>query len=156
MRYTLLAFALSALLLSAPALAQVPQLPFTLKGGALLNGEPAPAGTPVSAVLEGREIASSETFGNGEYVLSIDASGLLDDQAVMLLVAGIDSGVRVNPVSGGVESADLSVSSWQGLWGWAWLAAALAAVGVAAAALGLGRRRRKGTAGRKTGGGAEG
>lgn len=70
-------FVLPAVLLAlaaVPALAQ-PTPPNRFFGTAMLNGAPAPAGTAVTALVNGKSCGAGEVRGDGRYVVDVDDAG---------------------------------------------------------------------------------
>ncbi len=101
-------------LLSQPALAlAIPGVPHQFYGTVTINGNPAPDGTTVEAMIDGRVV--STTTRDGKY--GYDPIFYVDDpqnqysgEPVTFRVAGVDTGVTVYFCNGCVTRVDFSVA----------------------------------------------
>ncbi|HEY90579.1 MAG TPA: PKD domain-containing protein [Dehalococcoidia bacterium] len=84
---------LTLLLMPATALAQ-PVVPLLYHGNVTVGGTDAPAGTIISAEIEGEEIATSTTAEAGTYELDVGAH---EGDVVILKVDGVEGGQTTHP-----------------------------------------------------------
>lgn len=111
--------ALCALVLIAltPAGAADAQTPPTRLFGALtIDGNPAPAGTVVKAIVNGMECNTSTTTNDGRYVLDVHSAATLagcgaDNDMITILVNDVPADQTATFATGAFVALDLNASS---------------------------------------------
>ena len=90
---------------------EVPQLPMTVQGVALVDGAPAPTGTIVAAYLKGEQVGkSSVDTSSGEYCFWISGTAADEGKPIKFAINGKDTGKILTWKSGKqVLSFQLSV-----------------------------------------------
>jgi hypothetical protein len=140
--FSLVCISLFVLAFAAAGNGQIPSLPQTIKGSVHIDGNPAPAGTEITAKI-GEEIAGEFNVTNpGLYAIGIERPEADRGRTVKIYVNGMDANASLAFTPGELETIDLSVSSWQGM-GWLLPGAGLAAAIAAGAVLAFHKRKRK-------------
>lgn len=100
----------------------IPPVPASYFGTVIIDGDPAPAGTEVTAVLEGEEYGPLETDENGEFggkpankaKLTVGPNSTPDDPTVTFLIDGEDATETVEWESGASEELQLTIETDDG------------------------------------------
>lgn len=95
---------------------QPPQPPHRFHGTVTLNGQPAPAGTQVSASVGGTVCATTTTDANAQYVLEVGqpnqpAACLGPGLTVTFTVAGVPAAQTATTVSGNIDALNLTAQA---------------------------------------------
>lgn len=91
------------------ASSQLPSLPYTVKGNVLIDGNPAPVETTITAKLGDVQVSEFNITIPGVYALGIETPPENHGKTAKLYVNGIDANASVVIRFGQIDTADLSV-----------------------------------------------
>ena len=139
LKFSFLFFIFFLIVLSVNA-QPIPPIPHTVKGNVYIDGNPAPAGTFITAKIGGDTIGEFATTVEGTYAIGIETPGIGGETA-KLYVNRMDTGKGVALRAGAVDTMDLSVSSLGSIWFWV-APLAVAVVVIIIIALKYGKKQR--------------
>jgi hypothetical protein len=101
---------------------EIPPVPASYFGTVIIDGDPAPAGTEVTAVLEGEEYGPLETDENGKFggkpaneaKLTVSPNSTPDDPTVTFLINGEEAAETVEWETGASEELQLTIETDDG------------------------------------------
>jgi hypothetical protein len=109
---TIVCFATSIfILMSITAVFAIPLTPMSVQGDVTIDGNPAPAGTAVTAEMEGELVDSYTVQSTGQYMLTIPGESTDADKLIEFFVNGDRTDVTWNWESGAIVTIDLTIST---------------------------------------------
>ncbi|WP_094228268.1 hypothetical protein [Methanolobus psychrotolerans] len=109
---TIVCFAtLIFILISITTVSAIPLTPMLIQGDVTIDGNPAPAGTVVTAEMEGELVDSYTVQSTGQYMLRIPGESSDADKLIEFFVNGDRTDMTRNWEPGAIVTIDLAIST---------------------------------------------
>jgi hypothetical protein len=100
------------ILISTTVVSAIPLTPMSIQGDVTIDGNLAPAGTVVTAEMDGVQVDTYTVQSTGQYMLTIEGESTDAGKIVEFFVNGENTHNTQNWVSGAIVTIDLAISTY--------------------------------------------